>query len=118
MRISDWSSDVCSSDLPVEHVILHRRADADLDHPACIDQALADGVVEAGPMAVSQAEAVWPGIHMGVEMHEADRPALPFRPRAQQRQGDGLVATQCDEVAEAGRSEEHPAELQSLMRIS
>src|SRR3546814_15348442 len=102
MRISDWSSDVCSSDLqadhgadtlgdggdallvdllgrddghtlpqgPVEHVILHRRADTDLDHPACIDQALADGVVEAGPMAVSQAEAVWPGIHMGVEMHE------------------------------------------------
>src|SRR3546814_12854545 len=40
MRISDWSSDVCSSDLRIEHLLAQRRSntravvgDVDLDRP-------------------------------------------------------------------------------------
>src|SRR3546814_17895536 len=39
MRISDWSSDVCSSDLLVEHPVAAMRG-VDLAHPAAPDQAV------------------------------------------------------------------------------
>src|SRR3546814_16354461 len=38
MRISDWSSDVCSSDLPIEGIAYWCDADADLvREPRCFD---------------------------------------------------------------------------------
>src|SRR3546814_1603587 len=105
MRISDWSSDVCSSDL--------------LDH----DAALAAGVVAAERVALRK--------HVGD--HALERGALEkeidetwpgnFRFgqlwRCRQRRDDRL-GHRARRLAErlGERSEEHTSELQSLMRIS
>src|SRR3546814_8713032 len=108
MRISDWSSDVCSSDLVGQ--ALDGLAEAlvvlDTDRPAVRDVAGGD---RDDP---------------GLVLHDLQRSAplrLPGQPppslpvlvgvRGQsfgKQVGDG----------EAGRSEEHTSELQSLMRIS
>src|SRR3546814_5574703 len=65
MRISDWSSDVCSSDLPVsEAVFLHR--------PLCLAQI--GGIdVDAGDhgAALRQLEAVEAGVASDVERRPA-----------------------------------------------
>src|SRR3546814_2197460 len=110
MRIRDWSSDVCSSDLDPARLIeaddddglrvgaddvLHLRieglrgrvVDDRLDH-------LDARVAERGGEVLGQARAV--GI---VEGEDADR----------------CVAVTGDDL---GRSEEHTSELQSLLRIS
>src|SRR3546814_1926440 len=91
MRISDWSSDVCSSDLRQEVRSAEGR--------------------RYGPSRRSQ----------GADLHrwwQGAWPACPhLRPLAEQedphpRPEDGL------ERQGEGRSEEHTSELQSLMRIS
>src|SRR3546814_6963402 len=103
MRISDWSSDVCSSDLIAaeRHVALledrrprHRRADAASERDEegiarCLEQG---GVkVLIGGAAFGRRERVFG--HVGERLgHRRD--------------------------LRLGRSEEHTSELQSLMRIS
>src|SRR3546814_9882400 len=101
MRISDWSSDVCSSDLPALRATtrLEDLAATELCLLAVPAQALR-GVADAlapvlGPrvplvLCAEGIEAV-----SGLLMTEVTAEALPGR-----------------------RSEEHTAELQSLMRIS
>src|SRR3546814_7986625 len=117
MRISDWSSDVCSSDL-----VLARRRFAGigidrrlLDHPLRGDR-LHLGLVIADALEIA-------------EMHEVDRVArradflvhleaalellvvvLAERAVGRQRERLGLLVE--------FRSEEHTSELQSLMRIT
>src|SRR3546814_967291 len=98
MRISDWSSDVCSSDLG--HVGVDQRAAADrgtLNHRhvaevAQVDPAVAllRAVVVPDPGIAGRARIVF---------------APPFAPTLQHQHL-------------APRSEEHTSELQSLMRIS
>src|SRR3546814_4877868 len=101
MRISDWSSDVCSSDL--------LRGDVRIPHPA-------DAVVATAAAVV---------IH---RLQNASHDALlPLKAGASDRR-HGYVATVrrgCDDRNERsvrggarGRSEEHTSELPSLMRIS
>src|SRR3546814_12906759 len=59
MRISDWSSDVCSSDLHAEHPRLRTGHGGDLRHRQDFDNlietrrqpALADAVADAAPQA-------------------------------------------------------------------
>src|SRR3546814_9268740 len=108
MRISDWSSDVCSSDLPTFVAI-----GADAAHDIVeVGQAAARGIGQAttGPgqqhaarMAMEQRHAQ-PGLEFAhVVADRAGGQAELFR-----RMGEVLVA----------RSEEHTSELQSLMRIS
>src|SRR3546814_5981838 len=101
MRISDWSSDVCSSDL--RHIeILGQGLEAagdlrDLLHAvvgALVDRRLHELQV----VDHDEAEAVLALQAAGAGAHLADR------------EGGGVV----DEE----RSEEHTSELQSLMRIS
>src|SRR3546814_6625536 len=104
MRISDWSSDVCSSDLWVSHL---RGA------PARPRQAIGFAVARTAMRAQSgPVEGVLVG-HVEPQALRrlagvADRPApvIEFA-------GDVL-----DERLGAVRSEEHTSELQSLMRIS
>src|SRR3546814_4186781 len=104
MRISDWSSDVCSSDLG--------RADA------AAHAGLAVGVVarldvrriRARALAVAGLAAAEPGrLHRAARglVRGRDRPPAlrGLRPAAHQRGGQP-------------RSEEHTSELQSLMRTS
>src|SRR3546814_4611910 len=99
MRISDWSSDVCSSDL--EH-----------DHAIEIFTGPGENLVEARCVASARTQR-----RIG---HEEDSVAhrdggaqLPGR----QRLDVDREAAKRSPVA-PGRSEEHTSELQSLMRIS
>src|SRR3546814_4995720 len=122
MRISDWSSDVCSSDLadaqaagdtaqpgrmlagdPIahlaHHVVLRGRGSVEQPHPA--------ELAEAG----------------GGRRGGGGRPGVDCPPVGELEggRGDGCQHRQPEEAvggtAEA-RSEEHTSELQSLMRIS
>src|SRR3546814_9696242 len=121
MRISDWSSDVCSSDLRVHDgdavepvAVCQHRNHVDTATPteevvgggepeavALHDLGIVNGDgqlalrVRDGARAVLAAEAALTGTHLG------------FRRRSR-----ALVAHR------DGRSEEHTSELQSLMRIS
>src|SRR3546814_10921333 len=112
MRISDWSSDVCSSDLP--EVLGEQPVEQARDCGAVFgvgrlqrQVALAVGahgaVVEVGRADAQQ--AVVDDHHIGV-----DHDALARRV-ARHRREHQLHAL-------ADRSEEHTSELQSLMRIS
>src|SRR3546814_1421668 len=88
MRISDWSSDVCSSDLPVR---------------------LAN---QPSGRAVIVHHAGWLGVYAHLLFQRAHRHAVADREtalRIRQIFGD---------EEKADRSEEHTSELQSLMRIS
>src|SRR3546814_2908980 len=88
MRISDWSSDVCSSDLTgLEHMIHRRQAELVFLHLIGGNRR---GVLEA--LAIAAAKDV-----------EADRELIAAHLRI-----GGVLR----------RSEEHTSELQSLMRIS
>src|SRR3546814_4162983 len=110
MRISDWSSDVCSSDLElvligtvdleiVSHVLggFGHRVDAVLGLHEFVDEAPADGGVVNGGIARER--------RVGLA-HDERRAAHAFDAAGQHQAGF------------AGRSEEHTSELQSLMRIS
>src|SRR3546814_4971462 len=92
MRISDWSSDVCSSDLLAPAGVVLR--------PVALP-----GAVDAG-VAV---------LHPGLHHRRAPRPAREHRPTQR------IAVAAVDHLLAAGRavrSEEHTSELQSLMRIS
>src|SRR3546814_2808237 len=108
MRISDWSSDVCSSDLHAQRggdIGLAARARAvedDVDVRNLVRMGehvavrLADPVDRAAPGAAIAGGAIVGG---GILMEHA-------------------VAQRHVEPVDAARSEEHTSELQSLMRIS
>src|SRR3546814_5827310 len=116
MRISDWSSDVCSSDLRL--VAQHEDQDdagdeaADVRPPAdVVGRRAAEGgdELEADPEDQQQ-----PGRQ--VERDEADRhqhAGLRVQDEiGAEHAGDGAAG------ADQRRSEEHTSELQSLMRTS
>src|SRR3546814_6094944 len=88
MRISDWSSDVCSSDLVAAH------------HPRCVHRARAF-------RGISQVAGLGP--EHPLDATEKAGGAWDISDRARRRQ--------CLEPS-LSRSEEHTSELQSLMRIS
>src|SRR3546814_2884511 len=91
MRISDWSSDVCSSDLAIRQCARH--------HP----RLLANG---KGPLMVSANYKVEISSHLLMR----DAHAALWNPRSE--------STRWGKPPSASRSEEHTSELQSLMRIS
>src|SRR3546814_5158731 len=114
MRISDWSSDVCSSDLlrlaNVKEVLtgigdlpLHREVDVDDVLVARQHQALFRNIATrgAGTLAAGALEADVDLLHRGDAGGE----------RRLDRPGQVPVETRL-----CGRSEEHTSELQSLMR--
>src|SRR3546814_10807200 len=101
MRISDWSSDVCSSDLLPA---VDRQAGADLHHDILL--ARPGKAPDVGRRRVGIAQAV-----MVAEVGRMGGPP-PFR------QIGGRRHDMQRDVGQAPRSEEHTSELQSLMRIS
>src|SRR3546814_6703504 len=113
MRISDWSSDVCSSDLHVDAGVLplHRpRLPHDADAELLGLQALGErlvGRVDAGAgLAALQQQLL---------------ARLQVVDRATGGEGGGdqsVLVLNVDDAELAARSEEHTSELQSLMRIS
>src|SRR3546814_1951542 len=101
MRIRDWSSDVCSSDLAMgtgtvySVTVIGRKPPAAPYHVALID-------LDEGPRLMSRVEGMAAeDVRIGMKVkarvaQEDETPILVFDPR----------------------SEEHTSELQSLMRIS
>src|SRR3546814_6981652 len=97
MRISDWSSDVCSSDLLESDLGIARPAHGFLEHWA-----------EQGVLLLNNVLTV----EMGLAASHKDKGWEPFT--------DAVVAevNRRHTPAVFMRSEEHTSELQSLMRIS
>src|SRR3546814_6195432 len=115
MRISDWSSDVCSSDLQVAVVAgLHELH----DDPLALDEA----VGMAGGRGDLQAH-VLVEVALAVGLEQRDHLAVRPDPHLDVVLA-GLDAVDRGDIAAhlfdlpGFRSEEHTSELQSLMRIS
>src|SRR3546814_4492922 len=125
MRISDWSSDVCSSDLlaarSVEDVAFDDRvavgqrflAGADADRLAAVrsqGRARAEIIVIDAVAVIERVAVVadhrerHAGVGLALEMRMVDAVA-------------GAVQRNPDILRAAVRSEEHTSELQSIMRI-
>src|SRR3546814_10256684 len=96
MRISDWSSDVCSSDLNGEGAAAYAGA---ARQTAYIEAATISAINECFPPVASDR------LYLD---HAATTPILP---QAKAAMAEALESW-------SNRSEEHTSELQSLMRIS
>src|SRR3546814_8157091 len=136
MRISDWSSDVCSADLDHAVGALERLDPLDVIEVAEVLQVVADAIdkevrcrtvaakdrriavafalgdADARDIAHDIADALHRLVTNQLFRHHRDR----LRHVAQRRVGLGCRAGALRVVAT--RSEEHTSELQSLMRIS
>src|SRR3546814_3164947 len=110
MRISDWSSDVCSSDIPV--VLAHAILDGD-------DRVfITPAGEEIDELLAGQALALADQVVLAVLVELGARHV-----QAQQHVLAGVVAGLADGFEDGVerldvRSEEHTSELQSLLRIS
>src|SRR3546814_960108 len=114
MRISDWSSDVCSSDLDVEHnqprmgskrhtqVYRHKLA---IDHPHTLERPDDQGIIAV--TADDRCKFILGPFYR--ERHRAQRRMHKSERRLIGHHSIGGLEH---------RSEEHTSELQSLMRIS
>src|SRR3546814_2040491 len=121
MRISDWSSDVCSSDLGDAG---HHGGDGEGDdligcriiaqepHPVRAVARCAQQLAEAQGEQPAQAEEA---AHHEGERYEVDRDRHRIVVEVEAEQH--VIVGQAVEAA-GRRSEEHTSELQSLMRIS
>src|SRR3546814_6583140 len=101
MRISDWSSDVCSSDLLSANAAAVNKAVAELQ------ETYPDAAITAQPVAM-----------VSVIGSDISRPGLvPDALRALGAAGIAMIAMQ-HQIRNVDRSEEHTSELQSIMRNS
>src|SRR3546814_6048824 len=125
MRISDWRSDVCSSDLEVQfiHSPSSGRRPNGISRPVAIAQISATYCRQSRPMPTGTDRK---GIHMRARHMELVRRLVS---KASCHQGTAFHSTArqktraiTDESSASTmrprRSEEHTSELQSLMRIS
>src|SRR3546814_1956238 len=103
MRISDWSSDVCSSDLPVTwcDTAIH------IDTPVTT-VAMPSATCPATTRTSPAASPCPPRRHSARKQQQRQR-RRPGPPAMQDVDEEGIVGN---------RSEEHTSELQSLMRTS
>src|SRR3546814_3869267 len=123
MRISDWSSDVCSSDLAGEAQPLEGRV---VGHAEAADraEALAEGaddVVDVLLHAVGLGDAAAVVAEHAEGVRLVDQQIDPVTPlHVDELVERGLVAQHRVDALDDHqlRSEEHTSELQSLMRIS
>src|SRR3546814_1216066 len=105
MRISDWSSDVCSSDL-VASII-------EKEHP----QVAALLIANLDPAVGAKVLELLPDVMQPDIMHRIARLG-PITPEAVEMLNALLAVRPTTRQQPAGRSEEHTSELPSLMRIS
>src|SRR3546814_5152287 len=109
MRISDWSSDVCSSDLHVEALLV--PVDQLLDRRRQILVGGDDGNQRADVEAAGDREQAAAGVeHEGRQLGQQVVDEL--------HEELALIDLEADVEDAPQRSEEHTSELQSLMRIS
>src|SRR3546814_9984676 len=102
MRISDWSSDVCSSDLlgdPAPHHLARTAAPAGVLSPVCTQ--------------------TWPLLSPSSRPSEQQRARAGIQGQALEHSPWTLGSSpRVPTRVSGGRSEEHTSELQSLMRLS
>src|SRR3546814_9953211 len=113
MRISDWSSDVCSSDLGRVYRHIHRKGGGGDIAPFSVPRASAAGIGDDLHLLPRRQAAVrrQPVEHLeplGLII------AVGHAPRETRHR----IARSHRHHIDAPRSEEHTSELQSLMRIS
>src|SRR3546814_2813435 len=110
MRISDWSADVCSSDLALRRERRKRRV-------AGVGQRLAAAAPDVlrvlDPLCIRRAGGL-----ARVEFGAAQRHVVDRRVPGGTERRPVLASRQCGQPDRAERSEEHTSALQSLMRIS
>src|SRR3546814_7450149 len=113
MRISDWSSDVCSSDLLIGRFADRGKVCAIETHQRLL---LDDGRHGAGDIGEFRRR----GLMQNAELEDdaAFLHALVVAYARFQQIAVGKDQLLTAEAADARRSEEHTSELQSLMRIS
>src|SRR3546814_2297295 len=104
MRISDWSSDVCSSDLRLFGLLAGARPGIEELTPIIAGDIFGDAVI-FGPAVLGQVE----GAEHLVDPREMDR-EIDVERLALEPMVPVVIAR--------GRSEEHKSELQSLMRTA
>src|SRR3546814_9251667 len=115
MRIRDWSSDLCSSDLEIGKWRRHRMGPAGREMPIGhrtaepVDVRERDGIIGLARLVqaccfIEQAVRTALGARSVVAFDEEDERVVEF---------PGAL-----DLVEHPRSEEHTSELQSLMRIS
>src|SRR3546814_8204416 len=117
MRISDWSSDVCSSDLPASlNLRATRYGKMTMVHPTTpsLD-------AEIDPKVIFDLELgmeLRKGIKLTAGANNLFNIYPDKLPVSLQANGFSLYNQYSPYGASGGRSEEHTSELQSLMRIS
>src|SRR3546814_5256734 len=99
MRISDWSSDVCSSDLTCFTRTISRTVEKTRNNAAASSS-------KSCPNAWDRAHATRRGEHPHFAASNIPKDACP------------RILLACQILSQLRRSEEHTSELQSLMRIS
>src|SRR3546814_7152078 len=112
MRVSDWSSDVCSSDLYVAAVYREKASGARADRPELLRM-----IADLQPGEVVIAEKI--DRISRLPLTEAEQLVETIRARGARLAIPGVLDLS-DLAADADgiRSEEHTSELQSLMRTS
>src|SRR3546814_4990584 len=113
MRISDWSSDVCSSDLAPG--IWHVQADMGIDQEAAERIVIAgaeDFLAGAVHGPIDTPFAVQLIVDAALNRRSLRIDLVPVKERAE------TVIADLEQIDALMRSEEHTSELQSLMRIS
>src|SRR3546814_8482823 len=110
MRISDWSSDVCSSDL----------IRGEIDYPFA-PPALSDAERDAGYILMCLARAktdLTIALHQPAQLDDLRPRQLPVRAAHKAWLAHDVLGLTLKLPKGDGRSEEHTSELQSLMRSS
>src|SRR3546814_2027865 len=105
MRISDWSSDVCSSDLACRAICMLSKDKVALSHKAETSSKFYDLV--GGPVVQQQETKPW-----------KVRISLRYQPNMPNWTNASSPNRAVHSPMKLCRSEEHTSELQSLMRIS
>src|SRR3546814_6157581 len=108
MRISDWSSDVCSSDLESGNQLRSRRVDA------TASQQCAYRVDRRRNAVIARRRASVPSIVEECPHQSAEAIPLIVQPEFLGERPIAILLVVGAPIG--GRSEEHTAELQSLMR--
>src|SRR3546814_4009571 len=127
MRISDWSSDVCSSDLLTREMIGHMVNNLISESSDLIERSgvqSPEDVREAGRALIAFSPAMLRAEHQMkafLRAHMYRHPAVLELTNAAQSVVGTLAEAYLaapERMPEEWRSEEHTSELQSLMRIS
>src|SRR3546814_4469859 len=112
MRISDWSSDVCSSDLPGSLCLSQSQRRVEVSPKLGFDRTQRD--ITAITACIASIMRTGAAQHVGTSAHGK----AVGRHAAEHRHERRRAVHDCGIDDLSPRSEEHTSELQSLMRIS